>query len=234
LIPGSKEKKCKIFLIFLTLTGVFLLAVGVKVFIIEIYSLPSGSMENTLIQGDRILVSKLNYGPKFPCSPLDIPWLNVFFFSGKDSYNKDFTVQWKYKRLNGLSCVKRNDIVVFQHPVIEKETLIKRCVALPKDTFRIVRSEIIINGRKLRNPNSSKMDYKAWIKDTLKFYRFADSLNIPVYKALFSGIDDFIILNLTNRQKELLTNLACVDSITPDIADPNYPFHLFPRHQNYS
>jgi len=218
----------------IVLIMIFLLAIGTRIFLFEIYYIPSNSMGNTLRIGDYVLVSKIIYGPKLPRSPLDIPWLNVFSLLGKDAASKADSIKWKYKRLSGFSSVRRNDVVVFLHPVIKKETLIKRCVALPQDTFRIVRSEIIINSRKLRNPNSSRMDYKAWIKDTLKFYRFADSLNIPVYKALFSGIDDFIKLNLTNRQKGLLTNLACLDSITPDIADPNYPFHLFPGHQNYS
>jgi len=54
--PVVKLKKYKLLSAFLTLTGVFLLAVGVRVFMIEIYSIPSGSMENTLVQGDKVLV----------------------------------------------------------------------------------------------------------------------------------------------------------------------------------
>jgi len=176
------KKKCKIFLTFLTLTGVFLLAVGVKVFIIEIYSIPSGSMENTLVQGDKVLVSKLNYGPKLPRSPLDIPWLNVFFLSGANTYAEADSVHWKYKRLRGFSGVRRNDVIVFQHPVIEKETFIKRCVALPGDTFQIINSDVFINYRIQSPPVESKKAYRVWYNNINSFNLIIDSLNIPAYR----------------------------------------------------
>jgi len=217
-----------------TLTGVFLLAVGVRVFMIEIYSIPSGSMENTLVQGDKVLVSKLNYGPKLPRSPFDVPWLNVFFLLRKNAYAKADSVHWEYRRLSGFSSVRRNDVVVFQFPGNEKEVFIKRCVALPGDTFQIIRSELFINSEKQAKPTHSKTGYKAWINDTREFRHFADSLNIPVYGAWFTGRNDFIKLNLTNKQKGLLANLACVDSITTDIADPDSLNRLFPRHQEFS
>jgi len=48
---------------------IILLALCLRVFVFEIYTIPSGSMENTLLQGDKILVSKMNYGPKFLILP---------------------------------------------------------------------------------------------------------------------------------------------------------------------
>ena len=72
--PVAWFKKHAIVSVTFTLAKVFLLAVGVRVFIIEIYTIPSVSMENTLVQGDKVLVSKLNYDPKLPLSPLDVPW----------------------------------------------------------------------------------------------------------------------------------------------------------------
>ena len=59
--------------------AVVLLAVWVRIFLFEIYTIPSGSMENTLLPGDRVLVFKLAYGPALPRSPFDIPWFNVLF-----------------------------------------------------------------------------------------------------------------------------------------------------------
>src|SRR5665647_755164 len=44
-----------------SIVGIFILAISIRVFLIEIFSIPSGSMENTLLVGDKILVSKLNY-----------------------------------------------------------------------------------------------------------------------------------------------------------------------------
>jgi signal peptidase I len=56
----------------LIFTGVFLLAIYLRVFLFEIFSVPSSSMENTLQPGDKILVSKLSYGPRMPSSPFEI------------------------------------------------------------------------------------------------------------------------------------------------------------------
>jgi signal peptidase I len=56
-----------------TFAGIFIFAILLWVFFIEIYSIPSGSMEDTLLSGDKILVNKLVYGPKLPASPYDIP-----------------------------------------------------------------------------------------------------------------------------------------------------------------
>ncbi|MBW6537065.1 MAG: S26 family signal peptidase, partial [Mariniphaga sp.] len=45
-----------------TFAGVFIFAILFRVFFIEIYSIPSGSMEDTLLPGDKVLVNKLVYG----------------------------------------------------------------------------------------------------------------------------------------------------------------------------
>jgi len=62
--------------------GVFILAIVFRVFFIEIFSIPSGSMEDTLMPGDKVLVNKLAYGPKLPASPYEIPWVNLIRYIG--------------------------------------------------------------------------------------------------------------------------------------------------------
>jgi signal peptidase I len=52
---------------------VYIVAIILRVFVIEIYSIPGGSMEDTLLPGDKVLVNKLVYGTKLPASPYDIP-----------------------------------------------------------------------------------------------------------------------------------------------------------------
>lgn len=58
-----------------TFTGVFIVAIILRVFVLEIYSIPSGSMEEILLAGDKVMVNKLVYGPKLSASPYDIPWV---------------------------------------------------------------------------------------------------------------------------------------------------------------
>ncbi|RLD85609.1 MAG: hypothetical protein DRJ07_02680, partial [Bacteroidetes bacterium] len=84
---------------FLLLLSVVVFAVLLRVFVFEIYNIPSGSMEKTLLPGDKILVSKLTFGPALPRSPLEVPWFNAFFLLNKQAIAKNDTFVWDYHRL---------------------------------------------------------------------------------------------------------------------------------------
>ena len=101
----------------LTLTGIFIVAILIRLLCIEIYTIPSGSMEDSLLSGDKVLVNKLVYGPKLPVSPYDIPWVNlIWYLQAGASANPD-SIYWNYWRLPGFSSVKRGDIMVFTRPL---------------------------------------------------------------------------------------------------------------------
>jgi len=85
----------------------------IRTFLIEAYTIPSGSMENTMLVNDYLFVSKLAYGPRLPMTPLAVPLVHNRFLGGK-SYSE--AVQWKYRRWPGISIVKRNDVIVFNFP----------------------------------------------------------------------------------------------------------------------
>ena len=90
-------------------------ATFIKMFFIEAYVIPTGSMERSLMTGDYLFVSKVKYGPKVPQTPLSIPLIhNVIPLFGKESYLT--WIQNDYHRMAGYSKVKRNDIVVFNFP----------------------------------------------------------------------------------------------------------------------
>ncbi|MCL2502608.1 MAG: signal peptidase I [Bacteroidales bacterium] len=87
----------------------------VKMFFIEAYVIPTGSMERSLMTGDYLFVSKLKYGPKVPQTPLSVPLIhNVIPIIGGESYLT--WIQNDYRRMAGYAKVKRNDIVVFNFP----------------------------------------------------------------------------------------------------------------------
>ncbi|MFD2286363.1 signal peptidase I [Pedobacter petrophilus] len=88
----------------------------IRVFFIEAYTIPSGSMEKSLLIGDFLFVSKVNYGARIPMTPVAFPFAHhTMPITGTKSYWDG--IQWKYRRLPGLSEIKRNDIVVFNLPV---------------------------------------------------------------------------------------------------------------------
>jgi signal peptidase I len=87
----------------------------IRVFFIEAYTIPSGSMERSLLVGDFLFVSKVNYGARVPMTPVAFPFAHhtMPFINTKAYWDG---VQWKYRRLPGLQDIKRNDVVVFNFP----------------------------------------------------------------------------------------------------------------------
>src|SRR5262245_61920949 len=81
-----------------------LLALVIRTLIVQAFTIPSGSMMDTLLVGDYILVNKLLYGPEVPLT--------------------DF-------RLPALRLPHRGDIIVFKYPQQEKREFIKRIAATP-------------------------------------------------------------------------------------------------------
>jgi signal peptidase I len=81
----------------------------------EAYTIPTGSMEGTMLVHDFLFVSKMAYGPRMPMTPLALPLVhNTAPLIGGKSYSD--AVQWKYHRLPGFGKVERNDVVVFNGP----------------------------------------------------------------------------------------------------------------------
>jgi signal peptidase I len=87
----------------------------IRLFLVEAYTIPTGSMEGSLLVNDFLFVSKLAYGPRMPITPLAVPLVhNTMPVVGGKSYSD--AVQWKYRKAPGFSSIKRYDIVVFNFP----------------------------------------------------------------------------------------------------------------------
>jgi signal peptidase I len=92
--------------------------------LVQAYVIPTGSMEDTLLIGDHLLVDKMAFAPSGPIS----------------------------KHLLPYSDVKRGDIIVFRYPVDITMTFVKRAMGIPGDRIRIVNKEVYRNGVKLNEP----------------------------------------------------------------------------------
>lgn len=94
----------------------------IRLFFIEAFTIPSGSMEKTLLIGDYLFVSKVSYGPKMPNTPLAIPFTHHTMPFTRNTPAFLTWIQNPYNRRPGLGHIKRNDIVVFHFP--EGDTVI--------------------------------------------------------------------------------------------------------------
>lgn len=88
----------------------------IRMFFFEAYTIPTSSMEKSMMVGDYLFVSKVSYGPKLPNTPLSIPFTHhtLPFTAHTKAYSD--AVQWPYKRIAGITEIKRNDIMVFNFP----------------------------------------------------------------------------------------------------------------------
>lgn len=89
----------------------------IRTFFIEAYTIPTPSMEGSLLVNDFLFVSKLSYGPRVPMTPLSFPLVHNSMpniLGGGKSYTE--AVHWGYHRWPGFGKVERYDVVVFNFP----------------------------------------------------------------------------------------------------------------------
>lgn len=114
--------------VIISLMVIITLSIIMKVFLFASFHIPTPSMEPAIMAGDHIIVNKLILGPRI--------YENFDFLKGETT---------KMKRMRGLCKVKRNDILVFDYPYKTPGKIrqggnlfyVKRCVAIPRDTFYI-------------------------------------------------------------------------------------------------
>jgi len=213
----------------------------IRSFVIELYFIPSGSMEKTLMTGDCIVVSKFHYGVRLPITPLAFPLAHhTMPLLGTKAYST--LIQWPYRRLPGLQDIKRNDIFVFNlpeeadpplsRPIDKRENLIKRCVGAPGDIITLKESVLYVNGQPGFVPEDGVMDYFVFTDGTgLNPDRMLDK-RIEFYSA---GQEPYQVF-LTKTELADMKTWPNVKQIIPNIAKPSDVDQgegIFPHHPNY-
>ena len=87
----------------------------INIFLFQNYKIPTGSMEKSLLIGDRLFVSKIAYGPRMPITPLAFPFTQNTMPLTKGKSWSDI-IHLPYRHLAGLGKIKNNDPVVFNFP----------------------------------------------------------------------------------------------------------------------
>lgn len=136
----------------------------IRLFLIEAYTIPTSSMEKSLLIGDFLFVSKVSYGPRIPNTPIAFPFAHhTMPLTGGKSY-----LEWlklPYYRLPGFGTIENNDVVVFNYPmedfrpVDKRENYIKRCVGIPGDTLEVRAGVLFINGVQAEMPPKMQSSY---------------------------------------------------------------------------
>lgn len=88
----------------------------IRTFLFEAYTIPTSSMEKSLLVGDFLFVSKISYGPKIPNTPLSFPFAHHTLPLTKDVKSYLEWIKLPYYRFPGFVSIKNNDVVVFNYP----------------------------------------------------------------------------------------------------------------------
>ena len=95
----------------------------IRTFLIEAYTIPTSSMEKSLLVGDFLFVSKISYGPKIPNTPLSFPFAHHTLPLTENTKSYLEWIKLPFYRFPGLTSVKHNDAVVFNYPDGDTTTL---------------------------------------------------------------------------------------------------------------
>ncbi|RED98409.1 signal peptidase I [Marinoscillum furvescens] len=120
-------------------------ALAVRVFLLGIYAIPSGSMESAIKPGDVVLMERWTFGPRRPASLAEVPNLGNLLALVPELHRWFSQHTLPPKRLAGIGSIDRGDIVVFDHPQSDI-VMIKRVVGLPGDTLALVHGTVTISG----------------------------------------------------------------------------------------
>ncbi len=88
----------------------------IRMFLIEAFTIPTSSMEKSLLVGDYLFVSKYHYGPRMPNTPISFPFAHHTLPFTDNTKSFLTWIQNPYKRLAGLEDIENDDVVVFNFP----------------------------------------------------------------------------------------------------------------------
>lgn len=130
----------------------------------EAFTIPTPSMERSLMVGDFLFVSKLHYGTRTPKTPLQVPLTHQKIW-GTEIPSFSDAIQLPSYRLPGFTSVKNGDVVVFnfptedQYPTDLRTNYIKRCIGIPGDVVEVRHRQVYVNGKEFVNPPRMQLSY---------------------------------------------------------------------------
>jgi signal peptidase I len=213
-----------------------------RMFLIEAYTIPTSSMEKSMLIGDFLFVSKVAYGPRVPMTPVATPLVHhtIPFFGGK-SYSE--IVQLPYHRMKGLHNIERNDCVVFNwpaetlgRPVDKKENYVKRCVGIPGDKIELIEGQLMVNGAPQEEFEGMKKQWSYSV--STKGTGLNPNILYEKYDITEGGYGrnrNEYILKLTDSSVDALKKFPNVTSVTKILEKPGaYANYTFPHNENYN
>lgn len=219
----------------------------VHTYVIQPFTIPTSSLEKSLLVGDFLFVSKFHYGARLPMTPIAAPMVHdTLPVIKKRSYLKK--PSFPYVRIPGFQKIKRNDIVVFnwpadtvqqffkrpdrkiRKPIDKKSNYVKRCVAVPGDRLEIKDGDLYINGTRSVMPERAKPQF-FHIVDTkgrpLSENSVYDKYRVRRGEAYLNSARQYV-LNLDEENAKKLRKNPKVTSVVRNTRPKNRAENVFP------
>lgn len=217
-------------------------ATVIRAYTFEAFTIPTPSMEKSLMVGDFLFVSKIHYGSRPPLTPLAVPLVhNKIPFTSLDSYF-DWP-QLPYWRFPKITDVQRYDPVVFNYPaedirpinmegkvrpIDKREHYVKRCVGIPGDTLTIVDGVVYTNGEHEAMPDRANPQFSYFVETNgvdfnAKILKERFDINYVTrqqqqatgeYGAVTRVDNNLYIINIPSEALEGFKNLPNIVSVT--------------------
>ena len=217
-----------------------IVATLVHTYFIQPYTIPTSSLEKSLLIGDFLFVSKMNYGARVPMTTVALPMVHDSIPLTKSKSYLTWP-QLPYMRLPGIQNINRTDIVVFNwpvdtvykffdtskrrayKPVDKKSNYVKRCVGIPGDSLSIKDGIVYINGKILQLPERAKPQFSYAValdgKTPIDFESLLKELDITDDAGFKNDLRDTLFLKaLTAAGAERLKNVPGIVSVTRQIS----------------
>ena len=224
----------------------------VHTYVMQPFTIPTSSLEKTLLVGDYLFVSKFHYGARTPITSVAFPMVHDTIPGlGIKSYFKNPHIP--YFRIPGFQHIERNDIVVFNWPVDtvrkfrdasqlhydkpidKKSNYVKRAVGLPGDSLEIVDGKVLVNNKPLDLPQRAKpqYSYSGYTKgqgfDPYTLYKVYGITDGFYYDP---NTNQFFIQSLSKEAYQRLKNHPNVASIQREISPAGkQDLGIFPNNQ---
>lgn len=225
----------------------------VHTYVMQPYTIPTSSLEKSLLIGDFLFVSKFHYGARTPMTAVAAPMVHDTIPVLKTKSYSKFP-QLPYFRFPGIQKVERNDIVVFNwpadtvyqffdksgrkadKPIDKKSNYVKRCVGIPGDNLSIKDGVVMINNTPLKLHDRQRLQYSYKVavdgKTPINFEFLLKELNItdPAYQI---AKDTLVFSSLTSESAQVFKNTAGVTEVIKTI-DTKGDSRIFPHTKAWS
>ncbi len=218
----------------------------VHTYFMQPYTIPTSSLEKSLLIGDFLFVSKFHYGARVPMTTIAAPMVHdtLPIFKTKSYLKKP---QLPYLRFPALQKIKQNDIVVFswpvdtveqffkktnrriRKPIDKKSNYVKRCVGIAGDSLEIRDGYVYINGKKNILPDRARLQFKYIVNTNGKQLNVNSLRNRYHVREGGRTQDGNYILNLASDDASRLKNNPSVKNMKRIVAPKEEGENVFPN-----